>query len=47
MVAPPHTMVPGATEQDYYANKVTGAVLDQQPEQQTNASSGEDVEQAS
>ena len=47
MVAPPHPMVPGTTEQDYYANKVSGAVLDQQPEQQTNASSGEDVEQAS
>jgi len=47
MVAPPHPMVPGTTEQDYYANKVTGAVLDRQPERQTNASSGEDVEQAS
>jgi NADH-quinone oxidoreductase, chain I len=47
MVAPPHPMVPGTNEQDYYANKVTGAVLDQQPEQQTNASSGEDVEHAS
>ena len=47
MVAPPHPMVPGTTEQDYYANKVTGAVLDQGPQQHTNASSGEDVEQAS
>lgn len=43
MVAPPHPMVPGTTEQDYYANKVTGAVA----EQQTNASSGEDVERTS
>lgn len=47
MVAPPHPMVPGTTEQDYYANKVTGAVLDQGPQRQTNASSGEDVERAS
>ena len=47
MVAPPHPMVPGTTEQDYYANKVTGAVLDKGPQQHTNASSGEDVEPAS
>ena len=26
MVAPPHAMVPGMTEQDYYAGKVSGAV---------------------
>ena len=25
MQAPPHAMVPGATEQDYYANKITSA----------------------
>ena len=25
MVAPPHDMVPGTTERDYYANKITGA----------------------
>jgi len=30
MVAPPHAMVPGTTEQDYYANKVTGAVPEQE-----------------
>lgn len=47
MVAPPHPMVPGTTEQDYYSNKVTGAVLEQRPEQQRNASSGGDVERAS
>jgi hypothetical protein len=40
-------MVPGTNEQDYYANKVTGAVLDQGPEQQQNASSGGDIEQVS
>ena len=47
MVAPPHPMVPGTNEQDYYANKVTGAVQDTRPESQQNASSGEDVEHAS
>lgn len=47
MVAPPHPMVPGTNEQDYYSNKVTGAVLDPKPEQQQNASSGGDVERAS
>ena len=47
MVAPPHPMVPGTNEQDYYANKVTGAVQDKRPESQQNASSGEDVEHAS
>ena len=47
MVAPPHPMVPGTTEQDYYSNKVTGAVLDQGPQQQRHASSGGDVERAS
>ena len=25
MVAPPHAMVDGATEQDYYANRIKGA----------------------
>jgi hypothetical protein len=40
-------MVPGTNEQDYYSNKVTGAVLDPKPEQQQNASSGGDVERAS
>jgi len=29
MVAPPHAMVPGTTERDYYANTVTGATADQ------------------
>ncbi len=31
MLAPPHEMVPGTTDSDYYANKVTGSV----PEQHT------------
>ena len=34
MVAPPHAMVPGTTERDYYANKVKGA----SPEQVTTSS---------
>ena len=29
MVPPPHPMVPGTSEQDYYANKVTGSSSDQ------------------
>ena len=29
MVPPPHPMVPGTSEQDYYANKVTGSSPDQ------------------
>jgi hypothetical protein len=29
MVAPPHAMVPGTTERDYYANTVTGASPEQ------------------
>ena len=29
MVAPPHAMVPGTTERDYYANKVKGASPEQ------------------
>ena len=29
MLAPPHEMVPGTTDTDYYANRITGAVLDQ------------------
>jgi len=29
MLAPPHDMVPGMTERDYYANKVKGASPDQ------------------
>jgi NADH-quinone oxidoreductase chain I len=32
MLAPPHPMVPGTTEQDYYANRVTGAVPEQEGE---------------
>ncbi|MGA0066526.1 MAG: NADH-quinone oxidoreductase subunit NuoI [Candidatus Nanopelagicales bacterium] len=31
MIAPPHRMVPGTTEQDYYAGKVTGSVPEQEP----------------
>ena len=30
MLAPPHPMVPGTTERDYYANRITGAVPEQQ-----------------
>lgn len=26
MLAPPHDMVPGTTDSDYYANKITGSV---------------------
>jgi hypothetical protein len=33
MIAPPHDMVPGTTEKDYYAGKVSGAV----PEQERSA----------
>ena len=29
MIAAPHAMVPGATEKDYYANKITGATGDE------------------
>ena len=29
MLAPPHEMVPGTTDTDYYANKITGAVPEQ------------------
>ena len=31
MIAPPHRMVPGTTEQDYYAGKVSGSVPEQEP----------------
>jgi NADH-quinone oxidoreductase subunit I len=31
MIAPPHQMVPGTTEKDYYAGKVTGSVPEQEP----------------
>lgn len=37
MLEPPHPMVPGTTEKDYYANRITGAV----PEQSANPSSEE------
>lgn len=37
MVAPPHEMVPGTTERDYYANTVKGA----SPEQVTQATAEE------
>jgi ferredoxin len=39
MLAPPHDMVPGMTERDYYANKVKGA----SPEQKTS-STADDAE---
>ena len=32
MIPPPHRMVPGTTEKDYYAGKVTGSVPEQEPE---------------
>ena len=35
MLAPPHEMVPGTTDRDYYANKITGSV----PEQGTRSDS--------
>ncbi len=31
MIPPPHPMVPGTTDQDYYAGKVTGSVPEQEP----------------
>jgi NADH-quinone oxidoreductase subunit I len=31
MIAPPHQMVPGTTEQDYYAGRVSGSVPEQEP----------------
>lgn len=31
MIPPPHEMVPGMTEQDYYAGRVTGSVPAQEP----------------
>ena len=37
MIAPPHPMVPGTTARDYYSNKITGAV----PEQETPSSEKE------
>jgi len=30
MQAPPHAMVPGSTEQDYYANRVTSTGIREQ-----------------
>jgi hypothetical protein len=34
MLAPPHPMVPGTTDTDYYAGKITGAVPVQLIEQE-------------
>jgi NADH-quinone oxidoreductase subunit I len=31
MIPPPHQMVPGTTDQDYYADRVTGSVPEQEP----------------
>jgi NADH-quinone oxidoreductase subunit I len=31
MIPPPHQMVPGTTDQDYYAGRVTGSVPEQEP----------------
>jgi NADH-quinone oxidoreductase chain I len=42
MVAPPHDMVPGTTERDYYANTVKGA----SPEQATTSVAVESTEEA-
>jgi NADH-quinone oxidoreductase chain I len=42
MVAPPHDMVPGTTERDYYGNTVTGA----SPEQVTTGAGSEIAEGA-
>jgi formate hydrogenlyase subunit 6/NADH:ubiquinone oxidoreductase subunit I len=39
MLAPPHPMVPGATERDYYANRVKGAV----PEQSSGSAAGQET----
>jgi NADH-quinone oxidoreductase subunit I len=39
MLAPPHPMVPGTTERDYYANTVKGAVPEQQVAQAEEATS--------
>jgi NADH-quinone oxidoreductase chain I len=36
MIVPPHEMVPGTTDRDYYANKIPGSV----PEQDTRPDSG-------
>jgi formate hydrogenlyase subunit 6/NADH:ubiquinone oxidoreductase subunit I len=33
MLAPPHEMVPGTSDSDYYSNKITGSV----PEQRTSS----------
>ena len=35
MIAPPHAMVPGTTEKDYYAGKVSGSVPAQEPDGDT------------
>ena len=32
MIAPPHDMVPGTTDRDYYAGRVTGSVPEQEPD---------------
>ena len=32
MIAPPHSMVPGTTERDYYAGRVSGSVPEQEPD---------------
>jgi len=32
MIAPPHSMVPGTTEKDYYAGQVSGSVPEQEPD---------------
>jgi formate hydrogenlyase subunit 6/NADH:ubiquinone oxidoreductase subunit I len=38
MLAPPHAMVPGTTEKDYYANRITGAVPEQAESSREEAS---------
>jgi NADH-quinone oxidoreductase subunit I len=37
LLTPPHPMVPGTTDTDYYANRVTGSVPEQVTESDTAA----------
>ena len=42
MLAPPHEMVPGTTDTDYYANKVTGSVPEQRTQTVANPTTAPD-----
>ena len=44
MVAPPHAMVAGTTEKDYYEGKVTGATPEQQAEARAREAAGSPAE---